>query len=437
MAVSTASMAGVFAERLGPDRLIVDPGALSAAAIDGHTPRFIARPASIDHVAAVLAIAWDENLAVVPRGAGTALGLGAAPSRVDVVLDLTGLDHVLEDNPDDLTVSVEAGMTAGGLAERLAGRRQWLPMDPPGWRRRTLGGMIATNAAGPLRARYGALRDLVLGVRFVQADGVVTWGGARVVKSVTGYDVPKLMVGALGTLGVLCELTLRLQPMPEAEQTWLATFTSVEAAQAFAARVVNSPLQPMRLELLNEAALRVCQAPSAPFGVAVAIGSAHPAVREQGEALAVLASGEKVRVAAVGEDLWTRYDAALTPAEDEVILRIGSLPSRLADTVEVIERAFPAAERAVLITGCAALGSLRVAITGADVETVKRLVEEMRGLTADFVGAVVVESAPTSVRAAFDPWGPVEPAALGLMRAIKQEFDARGVLNPGRFVGGL
>jgi len=437
MAVSAASMAGVFAERLGPDRLIIDPGALSTAAIDGRTPRFIVRPASIDHVAAVLAIAWDENLAVVPRGAGTALGLGAAPSRVDVVLDLTGLDHVLEDNPDDLTVSVEAGMTAGGLAERLAGRRQWLPMDPPGWRRRTLGGMIATNAAGPLRARYGALRDLVLGVRFVQADGVVTWGGARVVKSVTGYDVPKLMVGALGTLGVLCELTLRLQPMPEAEQTWLAPFTSVEAAQAFAARVVNSPLQPMRLELLNEAALRVCQAPSAPFGVAVAIGSAHPAVREQGEALAVLASGEKVRVAAVGEDLWTRYDAALTPAEDEVILRIGSLPSRLADTVEVIERAFPAAERAVLITGCAALGSLRVAITGADVETVKRLVEEMRGLTADFGGAVVVESAPTSVRAAFDPWGPVEPAALGLMRAIKQEFDARGVLNPGRFVGGL
>jgi len=437
MAVSTASMAGVFAERLGPDRLIIDPGALSTAAIDGHTPRFIVRPASIDHVAAVLAIAWDENLAVVPRGAGTALGLGAPPSRVDVVLDLTGLDHVLEDNPDDLTVSLEAGITAGGLAERLAGRRQWLPMDPPGWRRRTLGGMIATNAAGPLRARYGALRDLVLGVRFVQADGVVTWGGARVVKSVTGYDVPKLMVGALGTLGVLCELTLRLQPMPEAEQTWLATFTSVEAAQAFAARVVNSPLQPMRLELLNEAALRVCQAPSAPFGVAVAIGSAHPAVREQGEALAVLASGEKVRVAAVGEDLWTRYDAALTPAEDEVILRIGSLPSRLADTVEVIERAFPAAERAVLITGCAALGSLRVAITGADVETVKRLVEEMRGLTADFGGAVVVESAPTSVRAAFDPWGPVEPAALGLMRAIKQEFDARGVLNPGRFVGGL
>ncbi|OLB94408.1 MAG: hypothetical protein AUH30_17790 [Candidatus Rokubacteria bacterium 13_1_40CM_68_15] len=437
MAVSAASVAGVFAERLGPERLVVDPGALSAAAIDGHTPRWLVRPASIDHVAAVLAVAWDENLAVVPRGAGTALGLGPPPSRVDVLLDLTALDHVLEDNPDDLTVSVEAGITAGGLAERLAGRRQWLPVDPPGWRRRTLGGMTATNAAGPLRARYGTLRDLVLGVRFVQADGVVTWGGARVVKSVTGYDIPKLMVGALGTLGVVCELTLRLHPMPDAEQTWLATFTSVEAAQAFVARVVDSSLQPTRLELLNEAALRVCHAPSAPFGVAVAIGSAHPAVREQGERLAALGSSEGVRIAAVGDNVWTHYDTALAPAEGEVVLRIGSLPSRLADTVKVIERALPAAERAALITGCAALGTLRVAITGADPDTVRRLVEDLRALTGEFGGAVVIESAPTAVRTGLDPWGPVEPATLNLMRAIKQEFDSRGVLNPGRFVGGL
>jgi len=430
-------MAGVLAERLGSDRLVVDPSALSAAAIDGRTPRWIVRPATIDHVAAVLAIAWDENLAVVPRGSGTALALGAPPSRVDVVLDLTTLNHVLEDNPDDLTVSVEAGITAGGLAERLAGRRQWLPIDSPGWRRRTLGGMTATNAAGPLRARYGTLRDLVLGVRFVQADGVVTWGGARVVKSVTGYDVPKLMVGALGTLGVLCELTLRLQPMPDAEQTWLATFTSIEAAQGFVARVMDSPLEPMRLELLNEAALRACQAPSAPFGVAVAIGTARPAVREQGERLAVLASSERVRVAAVGDDLWTHYDGALTPAEDEVVIRIGSLPSRLADTITAVERGLPAAERAALITGCASLGTLRVAITGADMDTVKRLVEDVRTLTAEFGGSVVIESAPAAVRADVEPWGAIEPAALGVMRAIKQEFDARGVLNPGRFVGGL
>lgn len=437
MTVSAASVAGAFAERLGRERVVIDPAALAAAAIDGRTPRWIVRPASVEHVAAVLAVAWDENLAVVPRGAGTTLHLGAPPTRADIVLDLTALDRVLEDNPDDLTVSVEAGITGGGLAERLAGRRQWLPVDPPGWRRRTLGGMTATAAAGPLRARYGTLRDLLLGVRFVQADGVVTWGGARVVKSVTGYDVPKLMVGSLGTLGVLCELTLRLQPMPDAEQTWLATFASVGAAQTFAARVVDSPLQPIRLELFNEAALRVCQAPSAPAGVAVAIGSAHPAVREQGERLAVLASSERARVAAVGNALWAHYDAALTPAVGEIVLRIGSLPSRLADTVSAIEQALPAAERAALITGCAALGTLRVAVTGADYDVAQRLVESVRAFTAEFGGSVVVESAPTTVRAGLDPWGPIEPATLGLMRSIKQEFDSRGVLNPGRFVGGL
>src|SRR6266540_3133332 len=113
-----------------------------------------------------------------------------------------------------------------------ASRRQLLPVDPPGVGSRTLGGLVATAASGPLRARYGTLRDLLLGVRFVQADGVVTWGGARVVKSVTGYDVPKLMVGALGSLGVLGELTLRLHPMPEFEATWLASFNGPAAAQA-------------------------------------------------------------------------------------------------------------------------------------------------------------------------------------------------------------
>src|SRR5204862_1470501 len=175
---------------------------------------------------------------------------------------------------------------------RLAGRRQWLPMDPPGWRRRTLGGMIATNAAGPLRARYGALRDLVLGVRFVQADGTGTWGGARVVKSVTGYDVPKLMVGALGTLGVLCELTLRLHPRPETEATRLVTFASLEPAAEFVARLLDSSLEPNRIEFLNGAALAGLGGErAAAFGVAVSVGSVEAAVRAEMAEIDVLARG--------------------------------------------------------------------------------------------------------------------------------------------------
>ena len=123
------------------------------------------------------------------------------------------------------------------LTATLGPPGQLLPIDPPGGGARTLGGLVATNASGPLRARYGTMRDLLLGVRFVQADGVVTWGGSKVVKSVTGYDVPKLMVGALGTLGVLTELTLRLHARPEVECTSLVLLPDASAVQAHHARL--------------------------------------------------------------------------------------------------------------------------------------------------------------------------------------------------------
>ena len=439
MPVSAASMAGVFAERLGPDRLVVDPAALSAAAIDGCTPRWIVRPATVDHVAAVLAIAWDENLAVAPRGAGTALGLGALPSRLDVVLDLTALDHVLEDNPDDLTVSVEAGITAGALADRLGGRRQWLPIDPPGWRRRTLGGMTATNAAGPLRARYGTLRDLVLGVRFVQADGVVTWGGARVVKSVTGYDVPKLMVGALGTLGVLAELTLRLHPLPDAERSWLVLFENARSAQALAERVVDSALQPSRLELFNARALQLVSAEFAGAGVAISIGSVDAAVREQGERLSALARSSTGRVVPLPEGFWGAAESAMAPNESAAVLHVATLADRLAGTIGAIEDAFGivAPHADVRLAGCAPLGTLRAVVAGATAAETAAVTARIRALVDEVGGSVVVARGPFELRRAIDPWGPVEPQALALMRALRDEFDPGRVLNPGRYVGGL
>src|SRR2546427_486128 len=194
------------------------------------------------------------------------------------------------------------------------------------------------------------MRDLLLGVRFVQADGVMTWGGAKVVKSVSGYDVPKLMVGALGTLGVLGELTLRLHPEPEFEATWLAVFTDVAAAQAFVARLVDSTVQPSRVEFLNRAGLAACGAGDGPAAV---------------------------------------------------------------------------------------LGSLRAAFPAVEPRAVRTLVERLRAFLAPVGGGVIIQRAPAAVRAAVDPWGPVEPGALSLMRGLKDEFDAKRVLNPGRFVGGL
>jgi glycolate oxidase FAD binding subunit len=439
MSVTTRSVGAALADAVGASRITEKPEALRAAAVDERLPRWVVRPASVEKAAAVLALAAEAGLAVVPRGSGAALDLGAPPARLDVVLDTRDLNRVLEYKPDDLTVSVEAGLSAGALAATLRPRRQHLPIDPPGWAARTLGGLVATNAHGPLRTRYGTLRDLLLGIRFVQADGVVTWGGARVVKSVSGYDVPKLMVGALGTLGLLVEMTLRLHPMPDREATWLVALPSASAAQAFIALVLDSALEPMRLELLNAGALQACSAPAAAVGIAVSIGSVDAAVRDQGAQVEELARRAEGRAAALNERFWDDYDRAFAKAEGEVVLHVGTLPSRIAETLDAVSRgqADLRSGAAPMVAGCAASGSLRVILTGADVEDAAAFIGHLREAVGGFDGTVVVQAGPRELRTTLDPWGSVEPAAFAVMQRLRDEFDPRRVLNPGRFVGGL
>jgi len=355
------------------------------------------------------------------------------------VLDLVGLDRVIEYNPDDLTITVQAGITAGALAARLAAHRQWLALDPPGSAARTVGGIAATNASGPLRGRYGTMRDLLLGVRFVQADGVLTWGGSKVVKSVSGYDVPKLMVGALGTLGVLAELTLRLHPTPPTERTWLVPVESARAAQALVERVVDSPLQPSRLELFNETALRLVSAESAGAGVAVSIGSVAEAVREQGERLTAIATASAGRIVPMPEEFWSRAESAMGPPPGSTVLHVAALADRLAGTVGAIEEAFrTVAPRAdVRLCGSASLGTLRAVVSDAGIAETVAVTTRLRALVAEVGGSVVIARGPVELRRAVDAWGPVEPRAFALMRALRDEFDPARVLNPGRYLGGL
>jgi glycolate oxidase FAD binding subunit len=435
VSVTSRTLGGALAEIVGSDGATDAPAARAGAAVDGGEPRWVVRPRTLDEAARVVGLAHDESLAVVPRGRGTALGLGAPPERVDIVLDLAGLDEIIEHNPDDMTVSVQAGVTAGALASRLAGHRQMLPLDPPGWSGRTLGGLAATAASGPLRTRYGTMRDLLLGVRFVQADGVLTWGGARVVKSVTGYDIPKLLVGSLGTLAVLGELTLRLHPLPEAEATCLVAVASVEAAQALAASVIDSTLQPGRLELLDDAALAATGLPAGGAGLVVSFGSVEPAVRAQQAALTAAAAHAGARVETMGPVFWRTYDRMLA-VTGTTTLRVATLTTRLAPTLAEARGALRAAA-GVTMTASPSTGLLRIAVEQGDAALIAGAVERLRAFVGADGGSVVVERASTAVRARVDPWGAMAPAALELMRALKREFDPQRILNRGRFVAGL
>lgn len=432
MSVAARSLPGALAAVVGRDGWRDDAAGLFAMAIDGIPPRWVAAPATLEELAQLLAVAHDERLAVVPRGSGSAQEQGVPPARVDLVIDLRRLAGVVEHSPDDLTITVRAGITAGALAAHLAPHRQALPVDPPGWHARTLGGIAATQASGPLRARYGTMRDLLLGARFVQADGVVTWGGARVVKSVTGYDVPKLLVGSLGTLGVLGELTLRLHPLPDAEATWLASFRSTAHAQECVAGILDSTLQPNRVEMLDDRALTECGLPVAAAALAVSIATVEPAVRAQGAQLAEQVARARGRFDTLGTSFWRVYDRALG-RPGGTILRIGTVPDRLAATFSQAR----AALGGVAVAGCAALGALRARVETTDPETLAAAVEGLRALVADVDGGVVVERAPRALREKVDPWGPIAAPVFAVMEAIKREFDPDGVLNPGRFVGGL
>jgi glycolate oxidase FAD binding subunit len=435
VSVTARALGGALAAIVGAAGAEDSAAACAAAAVDGRRPQWVARPRTLDEAARVVALARDEGLAVAPRGSGSALALGAPPERVDIVLDLAGLDAVLEHNPDDLTATVQAGVTAGALAARLAAHRQALPLDPPGWNRRTLGGIAATAASGPLRTRYGTMRDLLLGVRFVQADGVVTWGGARVVKSVTGYDVPKLLVGSLGTLAVLGELTLRLHPQPEAEATCLLSLTSVEAAQELAAGIIDSTLQPNRLELLDAGALAASGLPPAPAGIVVCFGSVQSAVRAEQAAVAARAERLHARVETMGPGFWQTYDRMLAET-GTTVLRVAVAATRVAATLGEVRVALGSAT-GVAVTACAPLGVLRVAVGKDEPARLGKAIERLRAFVAPDDGSVVVERGATALRTAIDPWGPVPAPALDLMRALKQAFDPHRTLNPGRFVAGI
>ena len=279
-------------------------------------------------------------------------------------------------------------------------------------------------------------RDLLLGVRFVQADGTVTWGGAKVVKSVTGYDVPKLMVGSLGTLGVIVEATLRLHPIPPASGSWLVGHRSVESAERFVAAILDSSLEPDRLIVVNRESGRLCGLSDRELAVLVSVGSVKEAVDGQGAALARLARSHESEAETIASSVWGSLDAAL---HGRVILRLSCEPRRLLFWLGEVERRSTRAGLGASIVGQAGNGVLQAALQGDVSRGVlgNDLLEPLREELRAEGGSVVVESAPPELKGGLDVWGPVSPESFAIMKRLKQEFDPNGILNPGRFVGGL
>jgi glycolate oxidase FAD binding subunit len=436
VAVSTPALHDALADLVGRPHLVRDPVALPRYAVDGLVPVVVVRPGAAEEVSRVLALCSAEGLAVVPRGAGTTLGLGNPPRRLDLVLELGRLTAVREYVPEDMVATVETGLTLAGLAAHLTPHRQMLALDPPGGGPRSVGGVLATHASGPLRFRYGTGRDLLLGARFVQADGTLTWGGAKVVKSVTGYDVPKLLVGSLGTLGVLVEATLRLHPIPPATRSWQVGLSSPSAARAFLAALVDSALQPDRAALLDAAGLRRAGLRPDPVALLLSVGSVAGAVEEQGRALEVLATGHGGRMEPIAESTWAGLGSVVAAP---ILLRLACEPGRLLDWAEEGQAAAGRLGVEMVLLAQPGHGVLQMAVWAS--QDPRRLGHELvpalRGRVEAEGGSLVVERAPLELKRSCEVWGHIAPELLGIMKRVKDEFDPAGGLSPGRFVGGL
>ena len=395
--------------------------ATEADAVDGMPARWVALPDSAEQTSAVMRVAADHDLAVVVRGSGTKLTWGARPERVDLILDTTRMDTVVEHAAGDLIVVVGAGRRLDDLQDDLAGSGQWLAVDPP--RRGTVGGLIATAATGPTRLLHGPVRDLLIGVTVVRADGVVAHAGGKVVKNVAGYDVGKLLTGSLGTLAVITQAAFRLHPLPEAHRWVSVPITHSDDIQALVQQVVHSQLVPTAVELDRPTASGAT--------LCLLLEGIPPGVASRtAQALDLLGDGATARDHA--PDWW----GAEPLVGGEVLLKVTHEIAGLAHLLTAMDHACAATGLTAHLRGSVAVGAVTVGLAGpADAHALAACVANLRERATTFGGSVVVLQAPADLKADIDVWGPV--GGLQLMRAVKRQFDPEGRLAPGRFVGGI
>ncbi len=399
-----------------------------ADAIAGARPGYVAAPASTAEAAALLAAAAKLRLTIVARGSGSRQHWGSPPTRCDLVVDTRRLDRVIEHAAGDLVVQVQAGVALDDLAAVLATAGQQLALDPTASaanRTGTVGGVLATNSAGPLRFRFGAPRDLLIGITVVRPDGVVARSGGKVVKNVAGYDLGKLFAGSYGTLGLITEATFRLHPLPDVSAWLTLELPDPESAAEVVHAISASPLWPSAVELDWPSA-------GAPLAVSVLL---------EGDAESV-----ETRVARMRALVRCETAAAQRgrPRPQGTCVRVAFWVGQLSRVLTTIRTAAVANGVDPAISGSAGAGIVEVGVaTDETAADVARFVSELRaGLAALSSGGVVpsvasavVAWAPPEVRERVDVWGAVP--SLQLMRAVKDQFDPEHRMAPGRFAGGI
>jgi len=395
-------------------------------------PQIVVEPEREDEVATLLTYANKESLKVLVRGGGTQLHTGFPPTGGDILISTARLNKLVEHEPQDLTVTVQAGMSLINLQNALAGAQQWLALDPMLAPEATIGGIIATNSSGPRRLRYGGVRDQIIGVRVVLADGTIAKGGGKVVKNVAGYDLPKLFTGSLGTLGVIVEATFRLYPLPITSRTVTFTSSDVTSLCKLAVQVIGSTLVPTIVDIFGTTS-------QGEYTMAVRFETGQEAAEAQCTTLldmtkrASISQDVRTLQRENEEQFWSDMNRqAADSSNSSIMIKASVLPTDIAHWLSQLQRVTQHLELTTNWRVHAGHGLVFAQLAGDEFSLMKA-VDELRQAAMTKRGSLVVLDAPSSSLQQLDVWGP--SSAIEVMRRIKARFDPNGILNPGRFIG--
>ena len=435
MKFSHDRLAQLLTGEFGVEAVTSEPALLAAHIVDGKEPAVLCFPASPEQVAAALRLCSEANAAVIPWGGGTAMTIGNPPRQIDVVIGLERLNQLVEHDQANLTATVQCGRTVAALQEVLAQDNQFLPLDPPKPTRATVGGIVATNLNGPRRSHYGSVRDLVIGIKVVLASGEQIKAGGKVVKNVAGYDMCKVFVGSLGTLGIITEVTLRMAPIPDTAATAIGSGTLAEVQQ-FIEDLARSKLLPSAVFLLNTQANKATALAQSDWHVAVWCEGFETTVSRHLHDAAEMAQKIGLASMILRENDHRRFWDEMRdfPLKvDRLVYRVTLPRSSTAEFIQTMHTRSLAGLRPEIVSD-AVMGTVWISLVSDDLaaRSFAKLVDEARA----HGGHGMILTAPTHLKQAIDVWGP-EPPALPLMREIKKQFDPRSLLNPGRFVAGI
>jgi glycolate oxidase FAD binding subunit len=407
--------------------------------LDGFGPLPTARPGCVEELGEVVRQAAATDAALYPLGGQTHAALGMAPTKQGQVVDMRSLDRIVDFAARDMTVTVQAGITLERLRETLARENLRLPIDVAQADRATLGGVLSANVSGPRRFGYGTLRDYVIGISAVNDEGCDFKAGGRVVKNVAGYDLCKLLIGSLGTLGIITQATLKLRPIAELQAIVCLHCASAQLGSMLAS-LHESATQPVIVDLLNPAAAqRVFSnarlaVPESEWTVLAGYEGNADAVCWQVQQLAGEACTRcrlQVRIDYTGQPLLDSLVDSAAWIAGELVFKANLLPSAVADFCLAIDR-----ERHRPALRCQAGNGIVYGSwpTGLPLADADRMLRQWRELARKGQGSVIVVSCPPEWKPTLNVWGPIDTV---LMREVKAKFDPRRIFNPGRFLDGI